>query len=677
MKTVYVPVIALALAAAGCGNQQAGERQGGILMENLDTTANPRDDFYQYACGGWMKLHPLTSEYARFGTMDLLNENNQKQIRGLIEELAAKPQAEGSVAQKIGTLNNMAKDSARLNADGIQPIRADLDRVAAVTDRAELSALVATMRRTGYGPFFGIYVGADEMNSSMNIAVAYQGGFSLGQREYYIDNDEHTRDIRAKYEQHVARMFALAGWDEQQAQQAAKDVLAIETRLARAAKSAVDLRNPYDNYNKMTVADLQRQAPGIDWNLYFETLGLKGLAEINVGQIDAVRECAEIMAKENLDAVKHYLQWTVIDGAASYLSDALVEQNFDFYGRTLSGRQKLQPRWRRAVGTVNGVLGEAVGQMYVARYFPAEAKARMETLVANLQSALGDRIRGLAWMSEETKAKALEKLAAFRVKIGYPERWRDYSSLSVQDDSYWANISRSNAFEYDYMLAKAGKPVDRDEWLMTPQTVNAYYNPTTNEICFPAGILQYPFFDMAADDACNYGAIGVVIGHEMTHGFDDQGRQYDKDGNLKDWWTADDATRFQERARVLVDYFNAIKVLPDLNANGELTLGENIADHGGLQVAFTALQKVMATQPLGNDANGFTPEQRFFLSYANVWAGNIRDEQIRLLTKSDPHSLGEWRVNGALPHINAWYEAFGVREGDALYLPVEQRASIW
>lgn len=337
----------------------------------------------------------------------------------------------------------------------------------------------------------------------------------------------------------------------------------------------------------------------------------------------------------------------------------------------------MQPRWKRAVGSVNGVLGEAVGQMYTEKYFPAAAKERMVKLVSNLQKALGERIQGLEWMSEETKAKAQEKLAAFHVKIGYPDKWKDYTSLEIMNDSYWNNIVRSNHFDYNEMIAKAGKPVDKDEWLMTPQTVNAYYNPTTNEICFPAGILQYPFFDMNADDACNYGAIGVVIGHEMTHGFDDQGRQYDKDGNLKDWWTAADAENFKQRAQVLVDYFNNIKVLPDLNANGELTLGENIADHGGLQVAYVALQKAMAENPLGNDENGFTPAQRFFLSYANVWAGNVRDEQIRLQTKSDPHSLGRWRVNGALPHIGTWYEAFGVQEGDPLYLPVEQRASIW
>ena len=509
------------------------------------------------------------------------------------------------------------------------------------------------------------------------MAQLYQGGLSLGEREYYLDNDDRTKEIRAKFEEHVVKMFQLAGFTEEEARKAATDVMKVETRLAETTKSAVELREPHANYNKITVAQLKKEVPGINWDAYFTTIGLKDLQEVNVGQMAEIKTVADLLTKENMDVLKSYLQWNVINTASSYLSDDFVAQNFDFYGKTLSGTKEMQPRWKRAVSSVNGVLGEAVGQMYTDKYFPAAAKERMVKLVSNLQKALGERIQGLEWMSAETKAKALEKLAAFHVKIGYPDKWKDYSSLEIKNDSYWENIVRSNHFDYDKMIAKAGKPVDKDEWLMTPQTVNAYYNPTTNEICFPAGILQYPFFDMNADDACNYGAIGVVIGHEMTHGFDDQGRQYDKDGNLKDWWTAEDAKNFQERAQVLVDYFSNIQVLPDLKANGELTLGENIADHGGLQVAYQALQKAMAENPLGNDENGFTPAQRFFLSYANVWAGNVRDEQIRLQTKSDPHSLGRWRVNAALPHIGMWYEAFDVKEGDALYLPVEQRASIW
>ncbi len=678
MKTrIYLPFIALALMATSCNSKQEAAQKGGIQLANLDQTANPRNDFYQYACGGWMKANPLTDEYSRFGSFDQLAENNRSQIKSLIEDLAHQQSQQGSVAQKVGDLYNIAMDSAKLNADGVAPIKGYLEKIEALDNRAVLSECVAGMHRDGFGPFFGLYVGADDMNSSMNMAQLYQGGLSLGEREYYLDNDDHTKEIRAKFEEHVVKMFQLAGFTEEEARKAATDVMKVETRLAETTKSAVELRDPHANYNKITVAQLKKEVPGINWDAYFTTIGLKDLQEVNVGQMAEIKTVADLLTKENMDVLKSYLQWNVINTASSYLSDDFVAQNFDFYGKTLSGTKEMQPRWKRAVSSVNGVLGEAVGQMYTDKYFPAAAKERMVKLVSNLQKALGERIQGLEWMSAETKAKALEKLAAFHVKIGYPDKWKDYSSLEIKNDSYWENIVRSNHFDYDKMIAKAGKPVDKDEWLMTPQTVNAYYNPTTNEICFPAGILQYPFFDMNADDACNYGAIGVVIGHEMTHGFDDQGRQYDKDGNLKDWWTAEDAKNFQERAQVLVDYFSNIQVLPDLKANGELTLGENIADHGGLQVAYQALQKAMAENPLGNDENGFTPAQRFFLSYANVWAGNVRDEQIRLQTKSDPHSLGRWRVNAALPHIGMWYEAFDVKEGDALYLPVDQRASIW
>ncbi|MEQ2911798.1 M13 family metallopeptidase [Butyricimonas faecihominis] len=673
----YLPFIALALIATSCNSKKEATQESGIRLANLDQTINPRNDFYQYACGGWMKANPLTDEYSSFGSFDQLAENNRTQIKGLIEELAKQQSQPGSITQKIGDLYNIAMDSAKLNADGVAPIKEYLDKLAAIKDRNGLSQEIATMHRDGFGPFFGLYVGADDMNSSMNIAQLYQGGLSLGEREYYLDGDDHTKEIRTKFEEHVDKMFQLAGFTAEEAQKAAKNVMKVETRLAEVSKSAVELRDPYANYNKITVAQLKKEVPSIDWDAYFTTIGLKDLQDVNVGQMDEIKTVADLLKKEDLDVLKAYLQWNVINTASSYLSDNFVAQNFDFYGRTLSGTKEMQPRWKRAVSAVNGVLGEAVGQMYTEKYFPAAAKERMIKLVGNLQKALGERIQGLEWMSEETKAKALEKLAAFHVKVGYPDKWRDYSSLEIKNDSYWANIIRSNHFDHDKMIAKAGKPVDKDEWLMTPQTVNAYYNPTTNEICFPAAILQYPFFDMNADDACNYGAIGVVIGHEMTHGFDDQGRQYDKDGNLKDWWTPEDAKNFKERAQVLVDYFGNIEVLPGLKANGELTLGENIADHGGLQVSFLALQKAMAENPLGKDEHGFTPEQRFFLSYANVWADNTRDEQIRLQTKSDPHSLGRWRVNAALPHISMWYDAFGVKEGDALYLPVEKRASIW
>ena len=400
------------------------------------------------------------------------------------------------------------------------------------------------------------------------------------------------------------------------------------------------------------------------------------MKDLSVSQKENLVEVGNIIASEPIEAQKAYLQWKLIDASAAYLSDDINQMNFDFYGKVLSGKEQQQPRWKRAVSTVDGSLSEAVGQMYVKKYFPAKSKERMVQLVKNLQTALGERIQGLEWMGDSTKAKAQEKLKTFHIKVGYPDKWRDYTSLDIQKDSYWANIKRANKFESDYMFAKIGKPVDKDEWLMSPQTVNAYYNPSTNEICFPAGILQYPFFDMQADDAFNYGAIGVVIGHEMTHGFDDQGRQFDKDGNLKDWWTKEDGEKFNARAKVLSDYFDNIEVAPNVKANGKFTLGENIADHGGLQVSYHALQNVLKTSPLATK-DGFTPEQRFFLAYANVWAGNIRPEEILKRTKSDPHSLGKWRVNGALPHIQAWYDAFNVKQTNKMYLAPELRASIW
>lgn len=668
-------VLALAVAA-GCDSKKEAVMTSGIDLTNLDTTVVQGADFYQYACGGWMKKHPLTNEYSRFGSFDMLAENNREQLKGLIVEIAAGQNAQGTIGQKIGDIYNLAMDSVKLNADGVTPIQADLEKIASVKDKSEIVPLMAELAHSGVFPYFSFYVGADIMDSKSNLFQLYQGGISLGEKEYYLDNDDVTVNIRNKYKEHIVKMFQLAGFDEAAAKKKMEAVMDIETRIAKASFSAVEQRNPAANYHKMSLDELKKEIPGIDWDAFLNGIGVKGVTELSVSQVDPIKEVEKIINSLPVENQIAYMQWSLIDRAAGYLSDDLVAQNFDFYGKTLSGKQTNQPRWKRAVSTVNGVLGEAVGQMYVEKYFPAAAKERMVQLVKNLQTALGERIRNLEWMGDSTKIKAIEKLNSFYVKVGYPDKWRDYTGLNIEKDSYWANVKRATEFELDYMLSKAGKPVDRDEWGMTPQTVNAYYNPTTNEICFPAGILQYPFFDMNADDAFNYGAIGVVIGHEMTHGFDDQGRQFDKDGNLKDWWTAEDAKRFEERAQVMVNFFDSIQVLPGLNANGSLTLGENIADHGGLQVSFQAFKNATKDAPLPVK-DGFTPEQRFFLSYAGVWAGNIRDEQIRLQTKSDPHSLGRWRVNGALPQIGAWYDAFGIKEGDPMYLAPEKRVSIW
>lgn len=645
----------------------------GIHLENLDTTAVAQDDFYQYACGGWMKLNPLTAEYSRYGSFDAVAEENRKQLNELIGGIAAADHKFGTIEQKIGDLYNLALDTARRDEEGIAPVKPALDELWAVTDRHEFSALLGSSMQYG---IWGMYVDADEMNSSMNILKCVQAGFALGEKEYYFDTDEQTTAIREAYVKYIEQMFTLFGFEDAAAK--AQTVLRMETRLAAAAKNNVELRDPQANYNKMSVEDLKALVPEVDWDAFFAAMSIS-TDSLSVGQIDHLKEAGKMLADESLDDLKVLFTWQIMDGSASYLTSEIFNANFDFYGKVLSGREEPSPLWKRAVGVVNGTLGEAVGQMYVEKYFPAENKERMLELVKNLQIALGQRIDAQEWMSDETKAKAHEKLDAFTVKIGYPDKWRDYTALEInKKDSYFENLLRASKFEQDYSLSFLNKPVDKQQWYMTPQTVNAYYNPSSNEICFPAGILQYPFFDMAADDAFNYGAIGVVIGHEMTHGFDDQGAQFDKDGNLLMWWTEEDFARFQERTKVMADFFNGIEVAPGVYANGEFTLGENIADHGGLNISFQAFQNAQAAaeQKLGVE-DGYTPEQRFFLAYANVWANNIRPEAVLQRTKSDPHSLGMWRVNGALPHIDAWYEAWGVTEQSPMYVAPEKRVSIW
>lgn len=677
-KKNYVAVATLAFAMlTSCAGQKEAKSTSGIDLANMDTTVSAGTDFFRYACGGWNDAHPLTAEYSRYGTFDELFENSQKQLRELIEGLAAqKNNQAGSAAQKIGDLYNMAMDSVTLNKQGAEPVKAMLDKIAGMKDKSEIVPMMTEMAHIGIGTYFHSYVYADPKNSSLNIFQMGQGGINLGEKEYYLDTDSITQNIREQYKLYIGKLFQLAGFSEADAQQKVADVMEIETAIAKVSRSATELRDPEANYHKMSFDELKKTIAGIDWDAYMKGLGIQAPAELNVEQVEPIQEVARLMNTLPLSKHVSYLEYNLLDAAASCLSDDFVAARFDFYGKVLSGRQVNQPRWKRAVNSVNGMLGELVGEMYVEKYFPAAAKERMVKLVKNLQTALGERIDAQEWMSDSTKIRAHEKLATFHVKVGYPDKWKDYSKLEIKNDSYWANVCRASEWGFDDMYSRIGKPVDKDEWLMTPQTVNAYYNPSTNEICFPAAILQPPFFNMEADDAANYGAIGVVIGHEMTHGFDDQGRQFDKDGNLTDWWAPGDADRFKERAQVMVDFFNKIEVLPGLQANGELTLGENLADHGGLNVAYLAFQNATKDAPLGV-VDGFTPEQRFFLAYATLWAGNIRDEQIRVYTKSDPHSLGKWRVNGALPHIQAWYDAFHITPSDPLYVAPENRVNVW
>ncbi len=679
MKKLIFTLGAVMMMTTACTNKQ--QQTTGIDLANLDTTAVPQNDFYQFACGGWMANNPLTPEYARFGSFDKLGLTNLEQVNGLIQEIAESQESRdksremGSIEQKIGDLYNLAMDTARRDREGIAPVQHTLDEIAAISSREELSNILGGAMDY---QLWAMYVDADAMNSSMNILNECQAGFALGEKEYYLDTDEQTTAIRNAYVAYVEKMFGLFGFSD--GADRAQTVLRMETRLAKAAYNNVELRDPIRNYNKMSIAELRELVPQVDWKAYFAALGVE-LDSLSVGQIPHLQEAGKMLADEPLEDLKTLFTWQTIEGAASYLTTEIYMTTFDFYGKVLSGREEPSPLWKRAVGIVNGTLGEAVGQMYVAKYFPEENKERMLALVHNLQKALGIRIQNLAWMSDETKAKALEKLNAITIKIGYPDEWRDYSKLDINpEDTYYANLERAAKFEQEYSLSYLGKPVDKKKWYMTPQTVNAYYNPSSNEICFPAGILQYPFFDMSADDAFNYGAIGVVIGHEMTHGFDDQGCQFDKDGNMINWWTAEDKAAFDARTKVMEEAFNKIEVAPGVHANGAFTLGENIADHGGLQVSYLAFclnEEAKAKGERLETRDGFTPAQRFFLAYANVWAGNIRPEEILNRTKSDPHSLGRWRVNGALPQINAWYDAWNVTPESPMYIAPENRVSIW
>ena len=657
-----------------------GQNKSGLVMSNLDKTTKPADDFYQFATGGWQKNNPLPAAYSRFGSFDQLQEDNNKRINTILSDLQKKSYKEGSIERKLSDFYKLALDVDRRNSEGIAPVKPVLDEIEGASTLADVRRLQLKYADQGYGIQFGSYFGADEKNVTMNILNLTQGGLTLGQKDYYLNNDAATVAIRDAYKQHIARMFGLYGFSETAAKAKAEAVFRQETLLALVSKSMTELRDPQANYNKMTLKEFAEQYPNIPLEALANAEGVKTeyIETRVVGQPQFMAGLDKITSLQTVDEVKALMEWDVIQNSTGYLTDEIREANFDFFGKTMSGRKEDYPLWKRATSQVEAQMGEALGKMYTERYFPESSKKMMEQLVRNLQISLGERIDAQTWMSAETKANAHKKLDKFYVKIGYPNKWTDYTKLTIDPSkSYYENVMACRKFAHDKHIAeKAGKPVDRDEWYMNPQTVNAYYNPTTNEICFPAGILQYPFFDPKADEAFNYGAIGVVIGHEMTHGFDDQGRQYDDEGNLKDWWTASDAEGFKKRADLCAAFFDNIKVLPDLNANGRFTLGENLADHGGLQVSFNAFKHATADKPL-KVKDGFTADQRFFIAYAGVWGQNITEQEIRNRVKRDPHSLGEWRVNGALPHVDAWYEAFGVKEGDKLFVPKADRLELW
>lgn len=667
--------MAFVVVATGCSNKE-GLTQKALDLNNLDTTVRPGTDFYKYSTGGWQAANPIPDEYARYGSFDKLRENNEKEVKELIEEIGQKKNKPGSISAKVGDLYRIGMDSIKVNADGVGPIRAQLNLINSAETKEDIVKIACQLRKYANSPFFGVYVGPDNKNSSENILQLYQEGLGMEEREYYLSNDASSKKLREGYVKLVRIQFANAGFSDEAASKAADDVMNIETEIAKSHFEKEKTRIPELNYHKFNVSQLNDSVAAFDWKTFLNMTGAKGIESVNVLQVEPVAAAIILIDKTPVEKLKNYLRWCLIDASAPYLGDNFVNANFDFYGKMMSGVKLIEPRWKRTVRAVNRSLPEAVGQLYVKKYFPAKAKARMTKLVNNLVASLGERIDAQDWMSKGTKDMAHVKLKNFIIKIGYPDKWRDYSKLEIKADSYWANIARSKEFEYDYDLAKLNKPVDKSEWQMSPQTVNAYYDPSTNEICFPAGILQPPFFNMNADDAVNYGGIGVVIGHEMTHGFDDQGRKYDKDGNMKDWWTAGDSKKFDERTKVLVDYFNNIVVLNDVHANGVYTLGENIADHGGIMVSYNAFMKTEQGKS-GEKIDGFTPQQRFFLSYGNIWEGNIRDEEILRLTNLDPHSLTKWRVDGTLPHIDAWYDAFHITSKDPMYLPKNKRAAIW
>ena len=675
----FAGILAVALSTEGCsGTGKDKKASPAIDAANMDTTVKAGDDFYKYANGTWMKNNPIPAEYSRYGAFELLEEENYIQLKTIFAEASAdKNASEGTVNQKIRDFYNSGMDTVKIDQNGIGPLKSELDQIAAFSTAADVQKMIIMQHASGNYPLFYLFSSPDEKNSNQVIAMTYQGGLGLPDRDYYLSDDARSKEILSAYLKHVAKMFVLAGSTPEQAAKDAETVVKIETELAKLSSTRLQLRDPNANYNKTDLAGLQKMAPGMDWKAYFDGINLTATNDINIGQPKFVSGMAKMINTVAVADWKVYFRWDLINSAASSLSSDFDKEHFAFYGTVLSGAKEQQSRWKRMIDQTSNSLGEAVGQLYVQKFFPPEAKSRMVELVNNLKVSLGERINGLTWMTDSTKKEAEAKLAKINVKIGYPDKWIDYSSLKISTDSYYANKKSARQFAVNRDIAKIGKPVDRSEWGMTPQTINAYYSPNMNEIVFPAAILQPPFFFMDADDAVNYGAIGMVIAHEMTHGFDDQGRQYDKEGNLHDWWLADDSKNFETKTKVLVDQYDSYKMLDSLHVDGKLTLGENIADLGGMSVAYNGLLKAMEGKDKGAKIDGFTADQRFFLSYAQVWRANVRDEETMRRLKEDVHSPGEARVNGIVYNIPAFYTAFNIQPTDKRYIAPENRANIW
>lgn len=679
MKKITM-VAALAVAALAADAQAPAAAQGavhGVNKADMDMSVRLGDDFYQYAGGGWLKANPMKPEYSSYGVFNDLAETNRKQIRELFENLSKEKHAFGSVGQKVADLYNMAMDSVRLNKEGAAPLQKDLDKVKAFSKKADFTAFIADQHLYMGNPFFGIGVDTDLKNSDLNVMWLSAGTSGLPDRDYYLNTDVDSKKKQEAYRAYLSKIFQLSGYKKKEAEKAAKVIYNIEYQFAEAEMSRAEARDYNKLYNIYTIDMLQKDYPAIQWAKYFELMGVKDVKQVILTEPKVMAVAQKLMSTLSEQDIKYYVAGLIIKSSTSVLSDDFVNANFDFYGRLLNGQKEQKARWKRALGFPNSLLGEAVGELYVSKYFAGESKAKMLKLIDNLRKALATRIANLTWMNDTTKINALVKLNSFTVKVGYPDKWRDYSKLTIDPaKSLYDNVAAATYVETLRNLEKFGKPVDKSEWGMTPQTVNAYYNPTTNEICFPAAILQAPFFDVNADDATNYGAIGVVIGHEMTHGFDDQGRNFNADGNMVDWWTAGDSKRFTAAAEKLAAQFDQITVVGDLKANGHLTLGENIADQGGLRISYDAFKTTQQFQE-GKDIDGFTPAQRFYLSYGRIWAEHMTEEAIYQQTKSDPHSIGRNRVNATLRNIDTWYDAFGVKEGDKMWLAPAERAIVW
>ena len=679
MKKITM-VAALAVAALAADAQAPAAAQGavhGVNKADMDMSVRPGDDFYQYAGGGWLKANPMKPEYSSYGVFNDLAETNRKQIRELFENLSKEKHAFGSVGQKVADLYNMAMDSVRLNKEGAAPLQKDLDKVKAFSKKADFTAFIADQHLYKGNPFFGIGVDTDLKNSDLNVMWLSAGTSGLPDRDYYLNTDADSKKKQEAYRAYLSKIFQLSGYKKKEAEKAAKVIYNIEYQFAEAKMSRAEARDYNKLYNIYTIDMLQKDYPAIQWAKYFELMGVKDVKQVILTEPKVMAVAQKLMSTLSEQDIKYYVAGLIIKSSTSVLSDNFVNANFDFYGRLLNGQKEQKARWKRALGFPNSLLGEAVGELYVSKYFAGESKAKMLKLIDNLRKALATRIANLTWMNDTTKINALVKLNSFTVKVGYPDKWRDYSKLTIDPaKSLYDNVAAATYVETLRNLEKFGKPVDKSEWGMTPQTVNAYYNPTTNEICFPAAILQAPFFDVNADDATNYGAIGVVIGHEMTHGFDDQGRNFNADGNMVDWWTAGDSKRFTAAAEKLAAQFDQITVVGDLKANGHLTLGENIADQGGLRISYDAFKTTQQFQE-GKELDGFTPAQRFYLSYGRIWAEHMTEEAIYQQTKSDPHSIGRNRVNATLRNIDTWYDAFGVKEGDKMWLAPAERAIVW